>query len=316
MEIEQLLVKECFKGIFDRDVDDLVCQNHAATLASGLPLSTYIKNMLGSAEYISRQGKNTEFTSFTPVCTDLGDRRLWLDLSDLYVSRICLNGNYEPQETSFIRANLSAGDVFIDIGANIGWFSTLAASLVGPTGHVHAFEPRDQTRSLLNRSILDNGYSSYVTVYGYPLAAERTETRLVWLGHGNNPGGTRLARNEDDNFENMSEQTVTTIPLDDVEIAGRVSLVKLDVEGAEGIVLKGAKTFLAKHRPIILTEIFEDALVHVSGMTLDDYIELIGQIGYSIHELDGHSIGKVLDEAALRTDYPFNIILVPNETAA
>lgn len=312
MESYKSIVEECYRGILKREVGDLeVLDQASSALKNGMPLSQFIHSMLNSVEYQNIQGSGSGFSGFTPACADLGDRRLWVDLSDMSVSRVCLLGNYEPHETNFVRNHLSEGDTFIDIGANIGWFSTLAATLVGPKGQVHAFEPRDQTRGLLTRSIQDNGFEERVTIHGYPLAAERVETRLLWMSDTNNPGGSRLARDDHDSFEGMAGQSVTTVPLDDVEIDGRVTLVKLDVEGAEGIVLRGARQFLTKHKPIILTEVSELAFGIVSKMSLQDYADLIHSMGYNIHALEGDEAGRVLQPADLKSEHPFNVVLLP-----
>ena len=80
-----------------------------------------------------------------------GQRRMWIDLGDRYVSRGCLADNYEPQESAFIRQHLKAGDVFLDIGANIGWYTVLASTIVGETGSIFAFEPRPETAARLQQ---------------------------------------------------------------------------------------------------------------------------------------------------------------------
>ena len=83
---------------------------------------------------------------------------------DLHVSRkIREEGIWEPYETSLLLQLLKPGHVFVDVGANIGYFSLLAASLVGETGAVFAFEPDPQNFTLLQASAEHNGLAHIVT---------------------------------------------------------------------------------------------------------------------------------------------------------
>ena len=93
------------------------------------------------------------------VCTELRDGlKLWVDLADIGVSAGCLLNDWEPSTTAFILAALGPGDVFVDVGANIGWFTILAAHRVGVSGHVWAFEPRPGTCGRLADSVSANGF--------------------------------------------------------------------------------------------------------------------------------------------------------------
>src|SRR5690348_15511421 len=94
-----------------------------------------------------------------------GKRLIWLDLMDDYVSRGCLFDAYESIETELVRKHLKPGQVFLDIGANIGWFTLLASMIVGEEGHVHAFEPRRPTVGYLRRSVSANSLDALVTVH-------------------------------------------------------------------------------------------------------------------------------------------------------
>lgn len=311
MEHYSSIVHHCYNAILKRDPEPEALEGAALALFHGLSLEDFLNNLLHSPEYQTLSGRDSGFGGFTPVCADLGERRLWIDLSDMAVSRVCLGGNYEPHETAFVRRHLAAGDTFLDIGANIGWFTTLAAGIVGAEGAVHAFEPRDETRGLLMRSISDNGFEGRVTVHDFALAAEAQSTRLLWMQGTHNPGGSRLARDADDAYEGMTGQSVNTRALDDLEFGGRVTLVKLDVEGGEANVLRGARAFLARHRPLILTEVGEVALEHVSNTTLAQYAELVDGLGYRIHALEGDGTGRELGVGDLTSEHPFNVVLTP-----
>lgn len=101
--------------------------------------------LLNSSEFTRSRIERSPESKWVASSILAGERLIWLDLADNYVSRGCLFDSYEPVETDLVRRHLAAGDVFFDIGANIGWFSLLASTIVGPSGHVHAFEPRRPT---------------------------------------------------------------------------------------------------------------------------------------------------------------------------
>ncbi|MHB8285716.1 MAG: FkbM family methyltransferase, partial [Caulobacteraceae bacterium] len=121
--------------------------------------------VMRSEEFQKIQGLNHPALKawvLTPVMS--GKRRMWVSLADKFVSRACLIDNYEPTETSLVRSLVAAGDHFIDIGANIGWFTVLASTLVGPSGRVTAFEPRPETRLYLEQTVMENKLADSVQV--------------------------------------------------------------------------------------------------------------------------------------------------------
>jgi FkbM family methyltransferase len=143
----------------------------------------------------------------------------------------------DPDTASFLSAFLKPGMVFVDVGANIGEYTLRAARLVGPAGDVHAFEPSPASFTLLQANVAQNGYEN--------VAAVRAA-----LGDSN---GTVSLRIEEDPSLNrldlVSEtQPVPCITVDSFRLDSywapqnrRIDLIKLDVEGAELLVLRGAE---------------------------------------------------------------------------
>lgn len=129
-----------------------------------------LRNAIMNSQEFRAIAGGVGFTSSKWVCTDvLGCYAMWVDLHDRYVSRGCLHDDWEPEETSYFRSKLFEGATVIDIGANVGWFSLLAAKHVGHFGEVHAFEPRPGTLSMLRRTIAQNRLQSIVRVWEYAL---------------------------------------------------------------------------------------------------------------------------------------------------
>jgi hypothetical protein len=119
-----------------------------------------------------------------------GRLKLWIDLADKYVSFGCLIDNYEPQETAALRRLLRPGVHVVDVGANVGWFTFLAALAVGAEGHVSAIEPRQPTVDYLRRSVTLNQLDERITVLQTAVAREAGRAWIVWHPLSQNPGSS------------------------------------------------------------------------------------------------------------------------------
>ena len=186
--------------------------------------------LMESAEY---KALTSYFEYETWVCKEvLEDKKIWLDLSDRYVSRGCLLDDYEPIESNFIRDSIKEGDTFLDIGANIGWFSLLASKLVGSKGKIVAFEPRKTTFKYLTKSISQNRIGKYVKAHNLALADKPGSLEIGWAEGTPNPGGTHLVFSKNENYH---YQTVDVKTLDSFfnKDFSKVDFIKIDVEGAE-----------------------------------------------------------------------------------
>ncbi len=156
---------------------------------------------------------------------------------------------------------LGKGDVFVDIGANIGLFTLKAAQLVGPSGRVFAVEPGRETAARLARNLALNQYS-YIEQIPVALSDREGVALLhhVMLG-GDSQAFSLLDYGEGD----VAAEEVQCRTLDGVVAQfglTRLDCIKIDVEGAEPLVLKGGAETLSSLRPII---IFEVNTVAVSG---------------------------------------------------
>lgn len=150
------------------------------------------------------------------------------------------NGTYEPGTIKFLKANLGEKNVFIDVGANIGLISLIAAKLVGKQGRVIAFEPGKETSEILRRNILLNGLKN-IEVIQKALGAELGTAKLFdnW---SINRGGASIVRNEDN--EIGQEVAVSTLDWELNQRSIHPDVIKIDVEGYEMQVLMGSKQIL------------------------------------------------------------------------
>lgn len=180
---------------------------------------------------------------------------------------------------SALARHLRPGDVFYDVGANVGFFTLLGARLVGEAGRVYAFEPLPDNLQALRRNLSLND-AGQVEVLGVA-AAERTGTARLVVTESSL--GARLGPPEA-----ADGLVVETLALDDA-VVGRgllpPSLLKIDVEGAEGAVLRGMRSVLAEHRPIIICEVHG---VGTPQRVVDGFARALSAVtpGYQVEPLE------------------------------
>jgi FkbM family methyltransferase len=208
-------------------------------------------------------------------------------------------GYWEGSVSKLLRRLLSPGDTFIDVGANIGWFTLLAAHLVGSTGRVVAFEPCPVTRRHLERNLGLNPYR-HILVERSALSDRPGTARLLRVVPGNDGsfsiiGGVPA---HGDSFE------VSTARFDDYHQdhqLGRVKLMKVDVEGAELLVLKGMQSVLKRHRcDFIVLEATEWQLCR-AGASIADFLSLFRINGYECAIVGPFGTKPIRDHRNLRS---------------
>jgi FkbM family methyltransferase len=189
--------------------------------------------------------------------------KLEVDASDIVGTYIAYFGVWEPNLTSWLEGRLRPGDVFVDVGANVGYFTLLASRLVGPDGRVVAIEPFPRTNAVLRRNIAGNRTENV-----------RVEDVAVWDSSGELNlfgasdrivGGTTLdpdwaARWSFDTQVSVSAEPLANLLSDD-EVA-RAAVLKLDVEGSELQALEGMRPLLPRLRDdaAIVLELEGDAV--------------------------------------------------------
>jgi FkbM family methyltransferase len=170
-------------------------------------------------------------------------------------------GSFEPNEFALLDRTLRPGMVFVDVGANDGYYTLFAARRIGAAGRVIAVEPSTRERINLKRNIARNGLVN-VTVIPAALGAA-CGTADLQLAQGVHSGHNTLGRFANDGVKAESVERVTMRTLDEVadEIGlDRIDFMKIDVEGAEAAVILGARRVIEATRPLILLEISDKAL--------------------------------------------------------
>ncbi|MBN1436935.1 MAG: FkbM family methyltransferase [Sedimentisphaerales bacterium] len=194
-------------------------------------------------------------------------------------------GSYELEIVQLLKQYLRPGGTFLDIGANVGYFSGLALGLVGTAGQVHAFEPMPQYHKYIAEMAQLNPDHKLIA-NNIALGNENGSTTIYEQQH--NIGGSSLVQGYFPDEQTKATHTVPLQRLDDYldeHQINKVSLIKMDVQGFEFPVLQGAQRFLEQHRdqlPPIVVEYSPYALDLVHA-TVDDFQAWIDQLGYQTY---------------------------------
>lgn len=192
---------------------------------------------------------------------------------DLIQSYLYYFGVWEPHTTRWIEKTLKEGDVFIDVGANIGYYSLLASKLVGSSGSVVAIEAAPWIHALAVAHLKLNGCTN---VRAVSVAASAKRGRLrVYPGPEENLGNTTTVPRDGESVE------VDALPLSDILTEREISaarIVKIDVEGAERDVMQGLIPILARLRPDA------EILIEIAGPASEifDAMRSHGYLAYSM----------------------------------
>ena len=203
-------------------------------------------------------------------------------MPDIIHTYLYFFGQWEPVVTRYITGLLQPGDIVIDVGANVGAHTLLASHLVGPTGCVHAIEASPSIFDSLQRNVTLN-HATNVVLY-HAAVADRPGTLSVYLNEDYNRGGTTVMAVEAGKMAATHEASVRSDRLDGIVpsedlIAAR--LIKIDVEGAEWLVVQGMRTLIPQlsARTEILLELNWDALGRL-GTSVTEVLECFGQHGF------------------------------------
>jgi FkbM family methyltransferase len=230
--------------------------------------------------------------------------KIYVDTRDISLApHIMLEGSWEPWVTNAVAQLLQQhpGCTFIDVGANVGWYTLLACKL--GAGHVFAVEPNPRMFSLLRKSVIVNGYGARVTLEEAACGAQRGVLRLVV--DPELAGGAHVAPYDPAILAVVDGPAVlavvgaecSVVPLDEIVIdvldacPGPI-ILKIDVEGYEPEVLAGAQELL-KLRPSIFLE--HNPSEKAAGL----YADLLSR-GYVLKHVQhsGH-LSASLDHAAV-----------------
>lgn len=265
---------------------------------------TFIKNNTNSQlRFWLRQKFGADYTTIPDTIVDLKDgRKFHVTPDDALYWPIYHGLGYEPEVTGIAERLIKPGDNVLDVGANVGWFTSLFGKLVGPDGRVIGFEPVPYNFTRLKEHVELNGLSKNTEILPVAVGKEESIVDIHIFENRTKARSSLSPLNETTNFTKLPVQMIT---LDDVvkkRGLNDISLMKVDVEGAEYGVLLGAKEILSHDKaPIIIIEINND--VNDSfGYKASDMKDLLRSYGYQYF----YSISSSKKLKAILTDEAFD----------
>jgi hypothetical protein len=242
------------------------------------------------------------FVSPTRICIE--NVFIYLNKNDAVLNSLLLLGLFEIPETIIFKKLLQPGMTFLDVGANVGYFSAIASSLVGPKGTIIALEPEPKNHALLRETTLANPGPTYYLLQVAASAKKGTSTFHV---SSSNCGDNRLADGtvvsdeqewssitvDCDTLDNLFQEK--NLPLPD--------LIKIDVQGFEADVIAGCANILKTKQSIALMIEFWPEGLRLAGKSPLEFLRTIREQGFYMQHINlkGQLVELSDDEELIRT---------------
>ena len=258
-----MTLKKILSTIFNNSVKHLAGHGIGRNKAVGT-LFNYLKSSL-KEEYVQ-----------------IDDHIMYLDKQD----SLCLSINniYEKFETDLVKQEINKGDVVIDIGANIGYYTLIFAKLVGDTGKVFAFEPDPTNFELLRKNIEINGYKNVILE---KKALSDKEGKVTLVLNKENTGGHYISKQPTKN-----SIQVDAITVDDYfkNFGYKIDFIKMDVEGAESMVLKGMANLLKHNADLKMMVEYNSSAIRNMGLEPTSYLKLLIKNGFRLIDINSKNM--------------------------
>ncbi len=204
--------------------------------------------------------------------------RMWLDDKDTL--ELATHEVYEPMETDIFKKEIQPGNTVLDIGANIGYYTLIAARRVGPQGKVYAFEPDPANFRLLQKNVEANGYRNVVLVN--KAVSNKNGSIRLYLNPSNR--GDHRVYDSKDGRPSLEIETVSLghffKPLDK-----KIHFIKMDIQGAEALALEGMKGLIRGNKGLKLVTEFSPASLKLAGSRPESYLKSLKSLGFGLFEI-------------------------------
>jgi FkbM family methyltransferase len=263
----EAMVKRTYNVLLGRDPDPGGLKHWTSCLATGLTENDLLRSVLSSAEFRNRFGSTDAFNKYQDVdlIVSAQGHEFRLPAADLsLVPHLLEHRSWEPHITRYLRLNLTRNDIFVDVGANLGFFSVLCAPLVS---RVIAFEPVSLSHRYCKANIALNRLTN-VELFKCGLWSEDTTVNIKA-----DPSSLMAASISTDG-STFGVESIRCVSLDSMIARGEanipgIAIIKMDIEGAEPFALEGMKASLQKFRPKIVMELNRPALARFDKTVAD-----------------------------------------------
>jgi methyltransferase, FkbM family len=220
--------------------------------------------------------------------------------------------DYESMLERFYRGLLSRGDTCVDIGAHIGRHTYPMLECVGAGGRILAFEPIPDLAQALRMQVESRGLSKTISIHQLALADEAGAAAFYIAVDA--PGYSGLRRRVYDVPTSVREIEVQLRTLDDMVdgVIDSLNYIKIDAEGAEWSILRGARKALERFRPVVSFE-FGEASYGVFGVDPEEVHQFFLELDYLVYDLRGRLLDRHAFAASSRHQELWDYIAIPRE---
>jgi FkbM family methyltransferase len=212
------------------------------------------------------------------VLAEVQGKKMYLDLSDrVHCETLYATGVWEKDVTAYLMKLLERGMVVVDIGANVGYYTLLAAEKVGGHGKVFAFEPEPSRYALLEKNVRVNGLKNVILVQ--KAVSNKPGAARLYLDPRHNKADHRLF----DSSDGRESVAVETTSLDDFfkDKGLLIHVIKMDIQGAEMAALEGMADTIKRHHDLtLITEFWPDGM-KAFGFSPTEFLSTL--IGHGFH---------------------------------
>ena len=211
-----------------------------------------------------------------PEYIDVFGSRMYLDIMD--TSGHSIIEDQVTTEIELIGNKIKKGDVVLDIGANIGFYTLLFAKLVGKEGKVYAFEPEPNNFALLKKTIEYNNLKN--VILEQKAVSDKNGTNFLMLSK--DIGGHKII-----NYSTSNSLKVESICLDEYfnNFYGKINFIKIDAEGHEGKIFYGMQKLLKKNQQLHIMTEFYFKLINQSGIKPKQFLELLVNNNFKLYDM-------------------------------
>lgn len=223
-------------------------------------------------------------------------------------NRLITTGKWEPTETHWTTRLVRKGDTFVDIGANVGYYTLLASHLVGEEGMVFAFEPDPVNFRILEKNVRLNGLTN--VVLEQKAVSNENGSIQLFLSESNK-GDHRIYQTE----EGRPAVDVEAVKLDDyfAGYSGSVDFVKIDTQGAEGVILEGMTELINGNDDIIIAVEYWPSGLQGLGYDSETFISLLRAHDFLFYNLGAGGETKARDLKMVGNPFLLDLFTVENK---
>lgn len=258
----------CYRLLLDRPPDPEGWALHMQYIRPGRKRSALVDGFLQAEEFRMRRGQSVM------RMVDTGPFLMAVDSDDPLIAPGIITGyGYERHVTAALQGELRPDSVFVDLGANMGWFA-LHAAAIARQGQVIAIEPNYNNVQLLYHSLLANGFDN-VRVLLCAVSDRPTKLRLNFV----RSNGYVAPVGSGDKEATIVEGQPLDALLGDIP---RVDVLKMDIEGYEPIALRGMIGTLRRCRPVLLCEFHPTMIRAIANTEPVTFLEALNELGYRL----------------------------------